>query len=252
MSSTYKEIISFIEMLPQGEIFSVKDLTIKKAPTLLYNALSRLTKESKIERLSRGKYFIPRKSKFGHIKPSDDKIIKYVIEEIYKRTKNKPYFASNSIFQKLGLTTQITSEIFLICSIKVPYNITIKNLKFNLIRYKGNWKNKNVKYYEILYSIQNMDKVPDAIIDDVYFKLFAIISKLTTKEISILVECSNDFNNKTKVLLGSILSLLNYNAPTKMLKIKIKNNYQLRIHFEKKTIPEEIKKYWRIYEPTSK
>jgi hypothetical protein len=252
MMSIYKNVKKFIDKKENNEIFTAKDIKLGLSTNKqVSNALSRLAKENYIERLSRGKYYKPKKTKFGNVKPSDDVIIKKVINDLYKKTKTKPYLASNSVYQKLGLTTQVSPEIFLVCNTKVSYNFVIKNLKFNLIKYEGKWNKKDIKYFEFFYALQNIKKIPDSDVNEVYNKLLHRLSDYnSSNDIIGLIKVMEYFNNTTKALLGSMFEQLGFKIGMKKIKKELnpKTNYYIKIN--NNIIPKSIKTNWRIYDPT--
>lgn len=251
--SIYNEVKKFIDNQQDGEIFTANDIRVSPSKRQqVNNALSKLSMEDYIERLSKGKYYKPRQTKFGIVKPSDEKVISKVIETIYKKTKTKPYLASNSIFQKLGLTTQVSSEIFLVCNTKVSYDFKIKNLKFNLIKYEGQWKAKDIQYFEFLYALKNIKKIPDTTIDESYKKLMYMLENFSSNEIMELSNLSKYFNNTTRALLGSMFDQLSFSIAVKVIKKTLhpKTNYYIDLSDE--AIPKLIKIRWRIYEATRK
>jgi hypothetical protein len=253
MKSIYKKVLLFVTKLQPNEIFTASDIGFgSEVSSLVNQALSRLTKEKYIARLSRGKYYIPHKTKFGSIKPSDSKIIEKVITEIYKKTKVKPYFASNTIFQKLGLTTQVSSEIFLVCNITIPYNFKINNLKFNLIRYEGTWNKSQTKYFEFLYALQNIKKIPDTTCSDSYAVLKNIMKNYTIADITNTMKISKEFNNQTRALLGCMLDMNGYKVASDSIKKELNSSTNYYVDIDTNEIPIEYKRKWRIYEPSRK
>lgn len=243
-----KQVFSFIKSLKESDIFSIADIKIANAKrTTIYYALNEALNDGLIDKLARGKYYIPKKTRFGNIKPKDSDVIEHVIKEVYKKTKIKPYFASNTIFLKLGLTTQVSSEIFIICNISANKKIYIKNLKINMIKYKEEWKPEQTKYLEFLYSLDHINKIPDASIDESYIILFKILkSNFDTNGIIGLSKSLNYFKPKTAALLGSMIEQLGY----KILADEIYNNLNkttsYNFNVKDTTINKELKKKWRI------
>lgn len=252
MKSYKEKILSKISSFEEGKIFTIDDIRIEgTSDKVYYYPLKQLLSENKIEKLARGKYFIPKNTKYGNLKPKDNDIIKFVIDTIYKKTKSKPYFASNTIFQKLGLTTQISSEIFIVCNIPNNTHIEFKNLKFNLIKFKSKWNKNQIKQLEFLYALQNIHSIPDATIDDSYDTLFAYLKTFTVNEIIRLIETSDYFSPRTKALFGTMLEKMNHKIAMQLLKNKISDTTTFRHYkFKNSTISKEIKKHWRLYDIT--
>jgi hypothetical protein len=251
MKSIHSRVLSLIDKIEEGKVFSPSDLNISnKDRALVYQSLSRLTKDGRISRISHGNYYIPKRSRFGILKPNDDEVIKTVVNKIYRNTKTKPFLASNNVYQKLGLTTQVSNEIFLVCNIKSQYSMKIKNLKFNLIKHEGRWSSNLTKYFEFLYALQTIQKIPDTTVDESYKKLRNIMSHYTVKEVSNLVESSQEFKKRTQALLGIMLEMEGYKAASEIMKKKLNKNTSYEINITNTTIPTEYKKRWKIHEST--
>jgi len=251
MKSIYSRVLSSLDNIEEGKVFSPSDINIShKHKALVYQSLSKLTKDGLISRISQGNYYIPKRSRFGILKPNDDEVIKTVVNKIYRRTKTKPFLASNNVYQKLGLTTQISNEIFLVCNIKSQYSIKIKNLKFNLIKHDGRWSSNLTEYFEFLYALQTIQKIPDTTVDESYRKLRNIISHYTVKDISNLVESSQKFKKRTQALLGTMLEMEGYNAASDIIQKQLNKNTSYKINIKNTTIPTKYKKRWKIHEST--
>ncbi|MCK5294270.1 MAG: hypothetical protein KAJ49_06425 [Arcobacteraceae bacterium] len=251
MKSLKSQIIKKVIEQETGSIFTTSDIKVKEASkSLVSRTLKYLIEENTIERLSYGKFFIPKKTKYGNLKPKDTKIIERVINDIYKKTKTKPYFASNTIYQKLGLSTQISSEIFMMCNIPQNTTYKIKDLTINLYKFKGEWKAEHIKYLQFLYALQTIKRIPDTTIDDAYITLYNYFKKFTVKDISNTICNLEYFNARTIALVGTMLEKQGYLAPLEQLKYKIGKSTKFNFKFEDTTIEKKIRSHWRIYELT--
>ena len=235
----------------EGEIFTLHELSelTKVKKSSLSWIISDAIELTLIDRIGRGKYYIPKKTRFGTLKPSDSNIIQFVVDEIYKNTGSRPYFASNTIYQKLGLTTQVSNEVFLISNRYNKSKIEIGNILINILPFKGNWSKKQVRYLEILYAIDNIKDVPDTNIEESYKILFSHVKKLSTKEIIQLIECSILFKASARALLGTMVSQLGYKIASDKLRDTIGLESKFYCKINDNIIDKKIKTLWRIYEP---
>ena len=116
-----------------------------------------------------------------------------------------------------------------------------------MIKYNEEWKAEQTKYLEFLYSLDHINKIPDASIDESYIILFKILkSNFDTNGIIRLSKSLNYFKPRTASLLGTMVEQLGY----KILADEIYNNLNktTRYNFKIKdtTIDKELKKKWRI------
>jgi len=102
-------IANSIDRLPKGYIFTYADLTdeVNKKEAVI-KALNRMAQSGKIAKLSKGKYYKPEKTVFGNLQPEQKQVVKDLLEEDGKVTG---YLTGLSMFNKLGLTTQVSNTI---------------------------------------------------------------------------------------------------------------------------------------------
>ena len=129
------EVIRMIENLPESTIFGLKDFAELGSPQAVLLALSRLRKSGRISRLAKGKYYVPRRTKFGELQPEEWKILDQIVKE------NGGYFAGNTALNRIGVTTQVPSVIS-IRGARSTRQIKIGSLTVNLVR-QGNTRAKS-------------------------------------------------------------------------------------------------------------
>jgi len=104
-----KYIRNTIDRLPKGHVFTYDDFDIDmNKKEAIIKALNRMANSGKIEKLSKGKYFKPEKTPFGTLQPNQEQIVKDLISEDGKIVG---YLTGYSIYNKLGLTTQVSNII---------------------------------------------------------------------------------------------------------------------------------------------
>lgn len=251
MKTIKNQVLKKIDSMDTGKIFTIRELSDShsKNSKSIYYAINIAIADKKIEKLSRGKYFKPKKTKYGSLKPKDNDVIKYVINEIYTKTKSKPFFASNTIYQKLGLTTQISNEIFIVCNVSKNSQVKLKNLKINLISYQGKWNKKDVKYLEYLYALEHIRDIPDTSSNDAIKILNKHIENYKTQDIVNLVRVSENYSNFTKYLLSIILLKNGYMFAAKTISEKIDINKKKASRYIKKIKFEEKEKNDCFFKP---
>lgn len=100
-----KEINGFLE----GEVFTYDQL--KLVPTeyrAAVKAIGRMTQAGLIKRASTGRYYKPQKSIFGELKPGEDQLLK---PYLFQKGKRIAYVTGTSLYNKMGLTTQVPKNI---------------------------------------------------------------------------------------------------------------------------------------------
>lgn len=71
-----------IDRLPKGYIFTYVDVMpgAKKKEAVI-KTLNRMLKSGKIEKISKGKYYKPKKSPFGNLHPTQYQVVKDLLED---------------------------------------------------------------------------------------------------------------------------------------------------------------------------
>src|SRR5690606_11519056 len=98
-----------INRLPKGYVFTYLDFVSEvntEGPVI--KALSRMAAAGKIKKLSKGKYYKPEITPFGALLPDFYQVVKDLLEEDGKLIG---YLTGFSIYNKLGLTTQVSNII---------------------------------------------------------------------------------------------------------------------------------------------
>jgi hypothetical protein len=104
------EYIAFtIDRLPNGYVFTYVDFTTEvNQKEAVIKALNRMVASGKIAKLSKGKYYKPENTPFGNLQPNQAQVVKDLLEENGKITG---YLTGYSIYNQLGLTTQVSNTI---------------------------------------------------------------------------------------------------------------------------------------------
>ena len=108
--STTSAIRTRIKKLPRGKMFTSSHFTAHGSPGAVDRALSRIVREGEIERLSRGVFVRPRKSRFvGKVFPG----VTDVVRVIARKKGETIQVHGAEAARRFGLTTQVpTAHVF--------------------------------------------------------------------------------------------------------------------------------------------
>lgn len=111
MKSVHQEVVNRIGALKPGSILFPTDFRGIGTDDAIKKALSRLVKDSMLERLAHGIYFVPKNhSTFGKLYPSLEEVAEAVAEHEHVRIRPAGAYALN----KLGLSTQVpTRQVYI-------------------------------------------------------------------------------------------------------------------------------------------
>ena len=198
-------INNIIDRLPKGYVFTYADFNTEvNQKEAVIKALNRLVASGKIAKLAKGKYYKPESSHFGNLQPNQAQVVKDLLED---NGKIIGYLTGYSIYNQLGLTTQVSNTIQIG---KNQLRPNFKRERYNIafVKQKNTITKENIPLLQLLDTIRYIKKIPDANIIDSCKRLLAIIKKIEGKSISTLVRLALKYPPATRALLGALLDQL--------------------------------------------
>lgn len=203
-----------IERLPKGYVFTYADFATEvNQKEAVIKALNRMAASGKIAKLSKGKYYKPESTPFGNLQPNQAQIVKDLLEE---NGKIAGYLTGYSIYNQLGLTTQVSNTIQ-IGKNQVRPNFKRERYSISFVRQKNTITKENIPLLQLLDAMRYIKKIPDASIESSCRRFLIIIEKLSEKGINNLVRLALKYPPATRALLGALLEQLQQDKPTEQL-----------------------------------
>lgn len=202
---TSDNIAFTIDRLPKGYVFTYVDFTteVNKKEAII-KALNRMTTSGKISKLSKGKYYKPENTPFGKLQPNQAQIVKDLLED---NGKVIGYLTGYSIYNQLGLTTQVSNTIQ-IGKNEIRPNFKRERYAIAFIKQKNTITKDNVPLLQILDAIRYIRKIPDATVEFSCRRFLAILKTLSEKDITSLIRLATKYPPATRALLGALLDQL--------------------------------------------
>lgn len=238
---TTEYIQNKIERFPRGYVFTYKDfITDVNKKEAIIKSLNRMAASGKISKLAKGKFYKPEASVFGSLQPEQYQIVKDLLE---KDGKLIGYITGYSIYNQLGLTTQISNTI------QIGRNETRpafqrRRYKIAFIRQKNTITKENIPLLQLLDSIRYIKKIPDATIGFSCSRLLSIIKELPPGNYNKLVRLGLKYNPSSRALLGALMEQIGEIKQTEVLKQSLNS-----ITVYKLSVPENVLpsiKNWNI------
>ncbi len=226
-----ENVAKTINRLPKGYVFTYADFTTEvKSKEAVIKTLNRMAAAGKIVKLAKGKYYKPETTPFGNLQPNRAQVVKDLLEE---NGKMVGYLTGYSIYNQLGLTTQVSNTI------QIGKNQTRPNFKrerytISFIKQKNNITKENIPLLQILDAIRYIKKIPDATIESSCKRLMAVLKNLHGQDKSTIVRLALKYPPVTKALLGAMLDALQQNSLTEPL-------YKTLNHITKYKLPGAAK-----------
>ncbi|HBV17526.1 DUF6088 family protein [Epilithonimonas ginsengisoli] len=194
-----------IDRLATGYIFTYKDFTLSvENKEAIIKALNRLVEKGKIKKISKGKFYKPESTVFGELLPDQYQIVKDLLEENNKITG---YLTGYSIYNSLGLTTQVSNTIQIGKNNTRPF-LRRERYIINFIKQPNIINNENIPYLQFLDCLKFIKKIPDTPIEKAIGRLLSIASDYKMKDIEQLVRLVQKYPPSTRSLLGALLDEL--------------------------------------------
>lgn len=212
---TAESVASSVERLPKGRVFTYADfVSDTKQKEAIIKALNRMVAAGKIAKLAKGKYYKPEDSSFGKLLPSQNEIVKDLLE---KEGEVIGYLTGYSIYNQLGLTTQVSNTIQ-IGKNEVRPQFKRERYTISFVKQKNTITKGNIPLLQILDVIRYLKKIPDASPSSVCKRLLAIIKDLTQKEKKSLVELALKYPPSVRAFLGAVLEEIGNASLTESLR----------------------------------
>lgn len=169
-------------------------------------ALNRMAASGKIVKLVKGKYYKPEITPFGNLQPNQAQIVKDLLE---KDGKVIGYLTGYSIYNQLGLTTQVSNTLQIG---KNHIRAAFKRERYliSFVQQKNNITKENIPLLQLLDAIRYIKKIPDATTEASCKRLLAIINDLSENELQIMVRLALKYPPATRAMVGAILEQLNH------------------------------------------
>ncbi len=239
--SIAQTIQNTVEAMPVGQIFGYQELpSYAKSPSAVIKAISRLVADKRLERFSKGKFYVPKKGPFGIRKPSDGELIRSML---YKDGRLRGYVTGMSLYNQLGLTTQVPRTI------TVAYNGGRQEKEFGTIRIKTvvtriPIQEKDVKLLQYLDVLKDIKKILDSDVNLSLKIMRRYISELSNREQGCLVKLAqNYYSPQVKALVGLLFTSLKLSVPSSLARsLNPMTIYKLKLDQSKWAMAKE----WNI------
>ena len=200
------EYIAFtVDRLPKGYVFTYADfITEVNKKEAVIKALNRMVVSGKIAKLAKGKYYKPENTPFGNLQPNQAQVVKDLLEENGKITG---YLTGYSVYNQLGLTTQVSNTIQ-IGKNEIRPDFKRERYTISFIKQKNTITKENIPLLQKLDAIRYIKKIPDAGIDSLCRRFLSILKSLTVNDYSTLVRLALKYPPSTRALLGAMLEQL--------------------------------------------
>jgi len=229
-----KNIQIQINKLADGTTFKYEQLDIEPQNYLAAaKAIERLIARNVIKRISTGIFYKPKKTVFGELKPNEEEILRPFL---FEKDKRIAYVTGTSLYNRLGLTTQVPKSIKIASRNK---RIAISNdiIKASPVKSYVDVSDKNFYLLELLDALKDFKKIPDLDKDSAIKILSGKIKKLNSTETKLLIECGLAYPPRARAFLGAILENIQTESDLTSLKSSLNPFSKYDFSIDKKQLP---------------
>ncbi len=215
-----------INRLPKGYVFTYEDFNIEvNKKQALIKALNRMVEANKLSKLSKGRYFKPEITPFGNLQPSQEQVVK---DLLYDNGKVVGYLTGYSIYNELGLTSQVSNSIQ-IGKNEIRPKFKRERYTISFVKQKNTITKKNIPLLQILDAIKYIKKIPDTTIKTSCLRFLEILKSLDDENKKDLVRLSLKYPPSTRAILGALLEEIQEKSITEILRKSLNSITQYKI-----------------------
>lgn len=201
-----KKIEKKINRIKEGTTFKYQQLAIEPEEYVAAaKAIERLLSKGVIKRVSTGVFYKPKQTVFGELKPKEEELLK---SYLFKNGKRIAYITGLSLYNRMGLTTQIPKTIKIACRDK-RINVNAGNIKAKAVKSYIDVTDNNYTYLEFLDSLKDFNKITDIDKESALKILLNKIKQLNESEIKLLIKYSLSYPPRVRAFLGTLLEQTN-------------------------------------------
>jgi predicted transcriptional regulator of viral defense system len=236
-----EQIREKIKSIPESEPFGYADLGVDKKDFFsAAKSLERLQKKGMIKKISKGVFYIPRKTVFGELGPDSNGILE---GHLFDEDKRVAYETGFSLYNRLGLTTQMAFKIK-VATKGNPIKIDIGTLKVSSVKSYVDVTDQNYQLLGYLDALKDVKRIPDCSVSQAIKRMSFLIKDLTAKEKKELIQYALFYPARVRALLGAILENLNLKLNLDELKNSL--NPLTKVNLSIKEIELPTIKNWNI------
>ena len=236
-----ERIRNTIEAIPESQPFGYADLGIEASDFFTAaKALERMQKKGTIKKVSKGVFYTPRSTVFGTLSPDSYSILQ---RYLFENGKRLAYETGFSLYNKLGLTTQMAFKIKLASKNK-RIKINQGSLQVSSVKSYAEVTDGNYQLLGYLDALKDIRRIPDTSTLQAIKRMSWLIKELGSKEQKELVKLALFYPARTKALLGAIIENLKINLNLNELKKSINPLTKINLFIKENDLPTS--KNWNI------
>lgn len=234
--SVSKQVQEKIDRVEPGFIFGLNYFSEIPKTQAVVAELFRLSRKGVIERLSKGKYFVPKKTRFGKLQPSEWMILDNLVKA------NGGYFGGTTALNRFGVTTQIPSQVT-IRGARSTRKLKIGHLTINFTRSgNSNADCQQADLTDLLESLRLIKITPDGNVARTIEKVSETLKGFDRPKLDKLKSLVRNERPYVRAIMGAVMERENISA--KDLRETLNPITKYKLNIDSKVLPN--KQDWNI------
>lgn len=215
-----------IDRLPEGVVVSASDFDVpRQYRATLVKALNQFEYAGVIKRISKGRYYKPRASRFGELLPPEKEIVRDFLE---KDGNIIGYITGTRAFAGLALTTQISSVIMIGTNVS-RRPLTRGQYKITFLLQPNRIVKEDIPLFVILDALRLIKEIPGSMPDEAIKQMIVWMKELSDMEKEQLLKLCKAYKPYVRAQLGAIFEFLNIPIGDLMETLNPVSRYKLGI-----------------------
>jgi hypothetical protein len=227
--------------IPEGEVFDFRRFAAgDKDEIAITKALSRLAKSGKIVRMGKGKYYKPRQTRFGTLRPAETQVVQTLT---VKNGRTVGYLTGTALYNQLGLTTQVSNTLTIARNSRLPVK-ELNGYKIKFITKPFRFRKKDIPLIQLLDALCDIKDIPDTSVNKAIKILVGIMKELSKEELKRLSKLAMDCNPGTRALAGALLEFYFPSVSVTQLMKSLNPLSKYKLGITASSLPNKLK--WNI------
>lgn len=235
------EVKEQISAMKPDYVFTYKDIDLSpEFAGSIVKMLNRMAEKGLIVKVGKGRFYKPKQSMFGILKPRREEIVKDLLE---KEGEVIGYLTGYAVFNKLGLTTQIPNII------QIGMNVPKDEKKrgdyiIRFITQANPICQENIPFLQLLDTIRLIKSIPDTTTSQSCKRILAILREYPKSDIEQIIILALKYTSMVRALLGAMIENIGGEEQARLLWKSLNPITAYNVGIDKEVLPEIQK--WRI------
>ncbi len=228
--------------IPEGVVFTISDFAVAPQYDMaVAKLLSRMVASGDLLKIAKGKYYRPKQTLLGEMKPVTSELVKDFLESDGRIIG---YITGTQAFSAMGITSQISGSILIGTN---KYRRPVKRGEYTVrfLQQDNEITNENIELLRILDAIKLIREIPSVSPNEACRSIISLVKELDSGKQARLEKLALVYTSYVRAITGAIFEYLN--IPAKALRASLNGVTSYEMPISESILP--TKTNWRIYEP---